>query len=62
MPVAAERTDELNDDPSDEQQPEDEKRKPKDLKEQHQLKCPDLTDEMPSAADQRGACQRTDSE
>jgi hypothetical protein len=35
MPVAAERADEFNDDPSDEQQPEDKQRKPKDLKEHH---------------------------
>jgi hypothetical protein len=45
MPVTAERADELDDDPSDEQQPKDEQRKPKDLKEQHQRE-PDLTDEM----------------
>jgi len=32
MPVPAERADELNDDPSDEQQPKDEQRKPEDLK------------------------------
>ncbi|BBZ70023.1 hypothetical protein MPRS_11160 [Mycobacterium paraseoulense] len=61
MPVTAERADELDDDPGDEQQPEDEQRKPKDLKEQHQLNSPDLTDEMSSAAGLRGACQRTDS-
>src|SRR5208283_1774495 len=44
-PVTAERADELDDDPSDEQQPEDEQRKPKDLKEQHQLE-PRPNDEM----------------
>ena len=53
-PVTTERPDELDDDPSDEQQPEDEQRKPKDLKEQHQL------EPRPDDDDDENSRQRTD--